>query len=154
MASTPTYADEKGGVQEIERIDTSGSNQAYIDCFTPEEQKRIIRKVDLRLIPTLGFMYCVSLMDRTNLGGSRDGCRLEAHWRTIQLDRALVLYHLRRTPTSGNCCSPKAWSASLLTGYRCALGCCYDWLRFCQGVAYSATSPPLAGCVRGWILPR
>jgi hypothetical protein len=68
MASTPTYADEKGGIQEIERVDSESSNQARIDAFTPEEQKKIIRKVDLRLIPTLGFMYCVSLMDRTNLG--------------------------------------------------------------------------------------
>jgi hypothetical protein len=67
MTSTPDYADEKGGIQEIERVD-SGDNQATIDSFTPEEQKRIVRKVDLRLIPTLGFMYCVSLMDRTNLG--------------------------------------------------------------------------------------
>jgi MFS family permease len=68
MASTPTYADEKGIAQEIERVDSENSNQAKIDAFTPEEQKKIIRKVDLRLIPTLGFMYCVSLMDRTNLG--------------------------------------------------------------------------------------
>jgi hypothetical protein len=59
MTSTPTYADEKGGIQEIERIDTSGSNQAAIDAFTPEEQKKIMRKIDFRLIPTLGFMYCV-----------------------------------------------------------------------------------------------
>jgi hypothetical protein len=66
MASTPTYADEKGAIDEIERVDSS--NQATIDAFTPEEQKRIIRKVDYRLIPTLGCMYCVSLMDRTNLG--------------------------------------------------------------------------------------
>jgi sugar phosphate permease len=68
MASTPTYADEKGGIQEIERVDSETTNQAHINAFTPEEQKKIIRKVDLRLIPTLGFMYCVSLMDRTNLG--------------------------------------------------------------------------------------
>jgi MFS family permease len=70
MASTPTYADEKGGIQEIERVESGEStkNQAAIDAFTPEERKKIIRKVDLRLIPTLGFMYCVSLMDRTNLG--------------------------------------------------------------------------------------
>jgi hypothetical protein len=67
MTSTPDYADEKAGIQEIERVD-SGDNQATIDTFTPEEQKRIVRKVDLRLIPTLGCMYCVSLMDRTNLG--------------------------------------------------------------------------------------
>ncbi|KAF2027210.1 MFS general substrate transporter [Setomelanomma holmii] len=68
MTSTPTYADEKGGVTAIERVDSDSSNQARIDCFTLEEQKKIVRKVDLRLIPTLGFMYCVSLMDRTNLG--------------------------------------------------------------------------------------
>jgi hypothetical protein len=60
MASTPnSYADEKGGIHEIERVDSDANNQAKIDAFTPEEQKKIIRKVDLRLIPTLGFMYCV-----------------------------------------------------------------------------------------------
>lgn len=68
MSSTPTYADEKGGIQEIERVDSDSGTQAVIDSYTPEEQKRILRKVDLRLIPVLGFMYCVSLMDRTNLG--------------------------------------------------------------------------------------
>ncbi|KAH7064253.1 major facilitator superfamily domain-containing protein [Paraphoma chrysanthemicola] len=68
MASTPTYADEKGNTAAIERINSDDSNQARIDAFTPQEQKKIIRKVDYRLIPTLGFMYCVSLMDRTNLG--------------------------------------------------------------------------------------
>jgi|TARA_R110002003_G_scaffold37_3_gene2143 sugar phosphate permease len=68
MASTPTYADEKGGIAEIERVDSDSANQARIDAFTPQEQKKIIRRVDMRLIPTLGFMYCVSLMDRTNLG--------------------------------------------------------------------------------------
>jgi hypothetical protein len=68
MSSTPTYDDEKGGITEIERVESEGGNQAIIDSYTPEEQKRILRKVDLRLIPVLGFMYCVSLMDRTNLG--------------------------------------------------------------------------------------
>ncbi|OSS53609.1 hypothetical protein B5807_01587 [Epicoccum nigrum] len=65
-----SLSEEKAGVHEIERVDSSESklNNARIDTFTPEEQKKIIRKVDLRLIPTLGFMYCVSLMDRTNLG--------------------------------------------------------------------------------------
>ncbi|KAH9874110.1 hypothetical protein IAQ61_004738 [Plenodomus lingam] len=60
---------EKGNTTAIERIDSDSSgNAAAINQFTTEQQKKIIRKVDLRLIPTLGFMYCVSLMDRTNLG--------------------------------------------------------------------------------------
>lgn len=35
--------------------------------FTPEEQKKIIRRVDLRLVTMTGLAYCISLMDRTNL---------------------------------------------------------------------------------------
>ncbi|KZM21583.1 uncharacterized protein EKO05_0008037 [Ascochyta rabiei] len=65
-----SLSEEKGGVAEIERIDSAESkrNNDLINTFTPEEQKKIIRKVDMRLIPVLGCMYCVSLMDRTNLG--------------------------------------------------------------------------------------
>ena len=38
--------------------------------FTPEEQKRIIRRLDYRLVTTAGVLYCISLMDRTNLGAA------------------------------------------------------------------------------------
>lgn len=59
---------------QLERADTKESvnsdklNDARIAAFTPEEQKKIIRRIDRRLVLTLGFLYCVSLMDRTNLG--------------------------------------------------------------------------------------
>ncbi|KAF2766555.1 MFS general substrate transporter [Teratosphaeria nubilosa] len=56
---------------QIERTtssETETTNDARIDAFTPEQQKAIIRRIDRRLVLTLGFMYCVSLMDRTNLG--------------------------------------------------------------------------------------
>ena len=36
--------------------------------FTKQEQKRILRHVDRRLVLSCGFIYCISLMDRTNLG--------------------------------------------------------------------------------------
>lgn len=38
--------------------------------FTPEEQRKIIRRVDRRLVFTVGAMYCVSLMDRTNMSAA------------------------------------------------------------------------------------
>lgn len=41
------------------------SDNERIDVFTPAEQKKIIRRIDIRLVTTLGIMYCVSLMDRT-----------------------------------------------------------------------------------------
>jgi len=35
--------------------------------FSRAEQRKIIHRIDRRLIATTGAMYCVSLMDRTNL---------------------------------------------------------------------------------------
>lgn len=38
--------------------------------FSAEEQKKIIRRVDYRLIVTIGLMYCISLVDRVNMGAA------------------------------------------------------------------------------------
>jgi hypothetical protein len=38
--------------------------------FTAQERKRLIRRIDLRLVVTLGCLYCISLLDRTNLGAA------------------------------------------------------------------------------------
>lgn len=78
--ATHSPVEKELGVDELERaetprkisIDLSEKNNHDLDerinAFTPEEQKKIIRRVDRRLVLTLGFLYCVSLMDRTNLG--------------------------------------------------------------------------------------
>jgi len=63
--SQNTYGLERAISKES---DSHLSDQSRIDVFTPEEQKKIIRRIDVRLVLTLGFMYMVSLMDRTNLG--------------------------------------------------------------------------------------
>ncbi|KAL2256406.1 hypothetical protein VTK26DRAFT_1729 [Humicola hyalothermophila] len=38
--------------------------------FTPAEKRKIMRHIDRRLVVTVGAMYCVSLMDRTNLSAA------------------------------------------------------------------------------------
>lgn len=49
----------------------TGSDSDDIDSrWSLDEQKRILRKVDFRLIPICGLMYCVSLLDRTNLSNA------------------------------------------------------------------------------------
>jgi len=53
---------------EARKLDTNTS--VLTSDFSPEEQKSIVRRIDRRLITTVGFMYCVSLMDRTNLGAA------------------------------------------------------------------------------------
>jgi MFS family permease len=54
-------------VEEVDR-DSASDYDARINVFTEKEQKAIIWRIDRRLVLTLGFMYCASLMDRTNLG--------------------------------------------------------------------------------------
>lgn len=46
------------------------ADQETISSFSPADTKRVMRKVDLRLVPLCGVMYCVSLLDRTNLSNA------------------------------------------------------------------------------------
>lgn len=62
-----TLENEKAIVEHYDS-DISVDYDAIINSFTPEEQRKIMWRIDVRLVLTLGFMYCVSLMDRTNLG--------------------------------------------------------------------------------------
>jgi hypothetical protein len=48
----------------------TASDHAILSEFSRAEEKRIIHRVDRRLVVTVGFMYCISLMDRTNLSAA------------------------------------------------------------------------------------
>ena len=48
----------------------SYDNDPRITAFSPEEQKKIYFRVDTRLVLTCGFLYMISLLDRTNLGAA------------------------------------------------------------------------------------
>ncbi|KAF2649206.1 MFS general substrate transporter [Lophiostoma macrostomum CBS 122681] len=39
--------------------------------WTPEEEKKLVRKIDLYLLPCIWFMYLLSYMDRTNIGNAK-----------------------------------------------------------------------------------
>lgn len=54
-------------VDRIEDIAEGTPGTDEDEEFTPEEQKKIIRRIDLRLVTMTGLAYCISLMDRTNL---------------------------------------------------------------------------------------
>jgi hypothetical protein len=45
-------------------------NQILSDV-SPAEARRIKLKIDARLVVLVGFMYCISLMDRTNLANAK-----------------------------------------------------------------------------------
>jgi hypothetical protein len=54
-----------------EDIHRDGSSNDEYECeFTLQEQRKIIHRVDRRLVVTVGVLYCISLMDRTNLSSA------------------------------------------------------------------------------------
>ena len=54
----------------VERKPSEDSVDARIAVFTPAEQRKIIHRVDRRLVSVLGLLYMASLMDRTNLSAA------------------------------------------------------------------------------------
>lgn len=67
---------EAAGQIETKHLDVAPSklsseqDQDHDHGFTKEEQRKIIRRIDRRLVITVGAMYCVSLMDRTNMSAA------------------------------------------------------------------------------------
>ncbi|KAG0650130.1 putative transporter [Hyphodiscus hymeniophilus] len=62
----------KGGLSD-ENIESAVRQLASDDralTFSDKEQRHIVRRVDLRLVVTLGSLYFISLLDRTNLGAA------------------------------------------------------------------------------------
>lgn len=64
--TTETHHVESGR----EALPPPESWDAIINSFSDKEARALKRKIDLRLVVTLGCMYCVSLMDRNNLGNA------------------------------------------------------------------------------------
>lgn len=45
-------------------------NAAVLLPFSPEEEKRLLRKMDFRIMPLLVALYVMSFLDRVNIGMS------------------------------------------------------------------------------------
>lgn len=57
----------------VEAVEAQKPTSQNIDddpVYSYQEQRKIIRRVDIRLILMLGFLHCVCLIDRGNLGGA------------------------------------------------------------------------------------
>jgi hypothetical protein len=74
----PMAADNYGKEQQIMHVENGHQSDDErksveddpLTYFTPAEQKKIIHRLDRRLVTVVGVMYCVSLMDRSNLSNA------------------------------------------------------------------------------------
>ncbi|KAF6760841.1 major facilitator superfamily domain-containing protein [Ephemerocybe angulata] len=53
------------------KLDADISSVALDAHYDPQAVARVLRKIDWRMLPLLGFVYSISLIDRTNLGVAR-----------------------------------------------------------------------------------
>ncbi|KAL2862509.1 major facilitator superfamily domain-containing protein [Aspergillus lucknowensis] len=63
---------EKASAENVETVEPAAAPKAAVDIdvdeeYSYEEQRKIIHRVDRRLIIICGAAYCISLMDRTNV---------------------------------------------------------------------------------------
>jgi MFS transporter, ACS family, DAL5 transporter family protein len=58
---------------DLHRASASGSASPApdVDYDDPVEARRVVRKVDWRLIPLLTFLYTLTFLDRVNIGNAR-----------------------------------------------------------------------------------
>jgi hypothetical protein len=80
MSTTP-HSLETGDIKEM---DTTKQIEVVGELtWTPEEEKKLVRKVDLLLMPTIWLMYLLSYMDRTNIGNARQIFTVFSHPETV-----------------------------------------------------------------------
>ncbi|QDS68153.1 hypothetical protein FKW77_010340 [Venturia effusa] len=73
-----SHLDEKPAIDHIHDHELSEKHHSHshssdddiLNEFTPAEVRKVIHRIDRRLVTTVGLMYCVSLMDRTNLSAA------------------------------------------------------------------------------------
>ncbi|KAL8650954.1 MAG: hypothetical protein Q9210_003517 [Variospora velana] len=111
-----------------------------LDRYTDAEIKRIVRRIDIRLIPLCGLMYCVSLLDRTNLSNAAiAGMTAELNLRTKNPDRYSVItlvffitYVIAQPPTTilTRFFGPRIWLATITLAWGVTMigfGFVKDW---------------------------
>ncbi|KAJ5646347.1 vitamin H transporter [Penicillium lividum] len=63
------------------------------ETFSPEEEKALVRKIDLMLLPVIWVMYLLSYMDRTNIANAKvSGMEQDLNLTSNQYSVALVVY--------------------------------------------------------------
>jgi hypothetical protein len=69
MQSRRDSTKSKLGAEEIECESYTSPRDSFV--IDPEAERRIVRKLDWRLIPWLSLLYLISFLDRTNIGNAK-----------------------------------------------------------------------------------
>ncbi|GES61377.1 hypothetical protein ATEIFO6365_0011003600 [Aspergillus terreus] len=164
MASQPDPSVEKSTeTQHVESVKLEdgaskpSSRSGPVYGIDEAHQKRVIRRVDLRLLPILGVMYSISLIDRTNLGlalvaGMQEDLGLDVGARyTIIVMVFFVAYIVFEIPS--NIVLPKAGAANWLAFLGVSFGAILIGMGFTQSWVTMTICRVLLGTMEAGFLP-
>jgi hypothetical protein len=58
-------------VNKYTNIGLSDEDAEFFQNFTSDKRKKMIRKIDLKLVPVLALLYLISHIDRANIGNAK-----------------------------------------------------------------------------------
>ncbi|OAL46786.1 retrograde regulation protein 2 [Pyrenochaeta sp. DS3sAY3a] len=157
MTTTTDSDFEKANVAIQLEGDDVPTKGGVVTALSPKEQRRLIRKIDLRMLPILGLMYSISLIDRTNLGlalvaGMQKDLGLAIGSRyTICVMIFFVAYILFEIPS--NLVLPKAGPANWLSFLGVSFGAILIGTGFVQTWGTLAVCRFLLGVAEAGFLP-
>ncbi|KIA75427.1 hypothetical protein HK57_00071 [Aspergillus ustus] len=142
---------------DADHIEDPKKQAVFDDGLTDAEKKRIIRRIDIRLLPILGVMYSISLIDRTNLGlalvaGMQEDLDLAVGERyTIIVMLFFIAYILFEIPS--NLILPKAGAANWLSFLGASFGAILIGMGFTHHWVTMAVCRTLLGVFEAGFLP-
>ncbi|KAJ5163513.1 Major facilitator superfamily domain general substrate transporter [Penicillium coprophilum] len=137
-------------LEEQELSQRKSGNESPVYDIDEAHQKRVIRRVDLRLLPILGIMYSISLIDRTNLGlafvaGMEEDLELDIGNRyTIVVMVFFVAYIIFEIPS--NFILPRAGAANWLAFLGLSFGVILIGMGFTKSWTTMVACRVLLGC--------
>ncbi|KAK3072727.1 hypothetical protein LTR53_006309 [Teratosphaeriaceae sp. CCFEE 6253] len=85
-AASDDYSGEELATGDKEYADT-------VVHVSPEEERRILKKIDYRLVPVLSLLYLVAFIDRSNIGNAKiAGLSTDLGLTGLQYNTAVTLF--------------------------------------------------------------
>ncbi|KAI0700161.1 major facilitator superfamily domain-containing protein [Cytidiella melzeri] len=86
---------EKHSFASAEEVDGVPRKWKVYDEYGTVEDKKLLSKVDLRLLPVLTLLYLLSFLDRSNIGNAKiDGLTTDIHVSPPAYNTALAIYFI------------------------------------------------------------
>ncbi|GAA6013507.1 hypothetical protein JCM11491_006104 [Sporobolomyces phaffii] len=93
MSTGSLHSSEEKDKAQIAQSEYLADDQQSSDVVSPEEEKRIVRKIDYKLVPFLSLLYLLSFLDRVNIGQAKlDNLEKDLKLTGQQYNIALVLF--------------------------------------------------------------